>query len=193
MNEAPTLLRVLGPGGTMEAAIRMLKFGNALVRAGASGILVENSGATHGGGDWRKLCKKPDEGVHWALTTSNRDSDGEMTGLGRAALFSSGMHCMGHRDVVVPCVGDEETDWFQLNNFCGYLERSGRTPVDGDVLTAMAGEGPEAQIVPMYRVRYGECEHFPEGPMFNPYGMYVLELLDPDDPRSMDYLPSSRA
>ena len=204
MEAAPTLLTLIGRGGTREAALRVLRAGGALVHCGASGAFVRNSGAGHSARDWQDLADDPSgDGAHWAYVVATRDPDGSLTGVGFPSLFSSGMHVFGHRDVVVPAIGDDEMDYFQLHNYCGYLHDSGRTPVDGDVLTAMTG-GPapgqepweateEPQIVPMFRVRVGECEHFPlGGPMYNPYGMYVLHALDPDDPESMEYQPTPR-
>ena len=195
MRAAPTLLSLTGAGGSTEAAKRMLAAGDMLMRLGAAGVLVYNSGLGHGASDWRKLNGKPDDGIHWAFVNTTRDPNGQIGGLEVPCLYSTGMHVMGHRDVVVPATGDERADWFQVNNYCGYLQQSGRIPVDGDVLTAMVegqdGEAP--QIVPMFRVRYAPCKTFPaDSPMYNPYGLYVLQPLDPDDPRAMDYLPSSR-
>lgn len=194
---APTLLTLIGGAGTREAALRMLRAGGALVECGASGVLVYNSGLGHSARDWKDLADDPSgDGGHWAYVASTLDRDGSLLGLEFPTLFSTGMHVFGHRDVAVPATGDDELDHFQLHNYCGYLHDSGRTPVDGDVLTAMTG-GPgtdeEPQIIPMFRVHVGDCEHIPEGsPMHNPYGMYLLHLLDPEDPESMEYRPAGR-
>ncbi len=195
MEEAPTLLTLMSRGGSQEAAMSMLEAGAALMEVGASGVLVRNSGMGHGAEDWLSLAGDPTGGgVHWAYVTSQRASDpdrGGMFDFGFPAMFSIGMHCLGLRDVVVPTTGDDQVDWFQLNNYCGYLERSGRTPVNGDVLTALTGDPEEGgEMVPMFRVRTRDCEHLgPDHPMHNPYGLYVLEPLDPDDPESMKYRP----
>lgn len=196
MRAAPTLLKVTGPGGSDEAAAAMLRVGAALMDAGASGVLVDNSGNGHGAEDWRALAADAEGGgAHWAFVASNRDHDGTWTGGGEPVLFTMGMHCLGHREVVVPITGDDEADWFHLNNTCGYLERSGRVPVDGDVLTAMAeDENGMPKMVPMFRVRFEACDHIPsDHPMHNPFGMLRLQTLDPEDPASMDWRPSSQA
>ncbi|NBC10625.1 MAG: hypothetical protein GVY24_02690 [Planctomycetes bacterium] len=196
MRAAPTLLKVTGPGGSLDAAAAMLRVGAALVETGAAGILCDNSGLGHGGHDWRTLAHDADDGgTHWAFVASNRDHDGKWTGHDEPVLFTMGMHCLGHREVVVPMTGDDEADWFHLNNTCGYLERSGRVPVDGDVLTAMAeDEDGTPKVVPMFRVRFEACAHVPpDHPMHNPFGVIRLEVLDPDDPRSMDWRPSGKA
>ena len=199
MEEAPTLLSLRGPGGSQDAARRMLEAGAALCEVGASGVLVCNSGNGHGAGDWITLADDAEGGgTHWAYVASGRSGDGSdgirfgVFDVGFPSLHSMGMHCMGHRDVVVPATGDDEYDWFQLNNYCGYLQRSGRVPVNGDVLTALAGDPEEgdAEMVPMFRVRTMDCTHLdPNHPMHNPYGLYVLVPLDPDDPESMEYRP----
>jgi len=193
MRAAPTLIKVTGPGGSEAAAATMLGVGAALVDAGAAGILVDNSGNGHGADDWLALAEDADGGgTHWAYVATNRDGRGDWAGHGVPVLFTMGMHCLGLREVVVPITGDDEADWFHLNNTCGYLERSGRTPVGGDVMTAMAeDEDGNPMMVPMFRVRFGDCDHIaPGSPMHNPYGMLRLLMLDPDDPESMDYKPS---
>lgn len=250
MRDAPILLGLYGPGGSDDAAAAMLQIGNMLCEAGASGVLNHNSGLGHGASEWRKLAADADDGgLHWALVATNRcgnlskmftdgfdeEPSDHFHGSG---VFTSGMHCLGHRDVVVPTLGDDEGDWFAANNFCGYLEHSGRIPVDGDVLTAMvapsdpedASEYPatalkgfnflpewtdgdnaaadsseddppelrgdrsqhiKGSIVPLQRVRYATCGYVPaDSPMFNPYGVYVLMPLDPDDPQSLAYRPT---
>jgi hypothetical protein len=208
MRDAPTLLQVHGPGGSLAAAIAMLRVGSALIDTGGSGVLVHNSGLGHGAQDWRTLANDPDGGPHWAFVATVRSD--KFDGIDGPSLFTTGMHCLGHRDVVLPATGDDEADWFAINNFCGYLERSGRTPVDGDVLTVLAGgTGAEvvsdagdsdldfetgddvSRMIPMQRVRYAECRHIPtDSPLHNPYGLYVLLPLDPDDLESYAYRPS---
>lgn len=202
IHHAPVLLEMFGPGGSIEAAVGMLAVGAMLCEAGASGLLVYNSGLGHGATGWLELAQDagdPDSGgPHWAFVATTRSADLSGMGVDGPGLYTAGMHCLGHREVAMPSCGDDETDWFMLNNFCGYLEHSGRVPVDGDVLTAMApppqDAGPgdaEAGLVPLQRVRYAPCGHFPEGsPMHNPYGMYLLLPLDPDDPESMAYKPA---
>lgn len=202
MHAAPVLLEVYGPGGSADAAAGMLEVGAMLCDAGASGLLVYNSGLGHGATDWLALAEDaagPEGGgPHWAYVATTRSRDLSKMGVDGPGLFTTGMHCLGHRDVAMPSCGDDETDWFMLNNFCGYLEHSGRVPVDGDVLTALQppedAEGLdelEQAVVPLQRVRYAPCAHLPEGsPMHNPYGMYLLLPLDPDDPESMAYRPA---
>jgi hypothetical protein len=195
MRAAPTLLTLSGPGGSPQAAQRMLAAGAMLMRIGAAGVLVYNSGLGHGASDWCKLADDPDAGIHWAFVGTTSDPKGRTADIGMPCIYSTGMHVMGLRDVVVPATGDQKADWFHVNNYCGYLQKSGRIPVDGDVLTAVAGEtdAQTPQLVPMFRVRYAPCTSFPpDSPMFNPYGMYVLHPLDPEDPQALDYLPSNQ-
>src|SRR5258706_10292105 len=41
-----------GPGGSMQAARRMMQAGAVLVRAGGAGGFIDNCGLAHGGGRW---------------------------------------------------------------------------------------------------------------------------------------------
>ena len=50
-------LVLTGPGGSMTAALTMLRAGAALVRAGGAGVFIDNSGVAHGGGQWIELAE----------------------------------------------------------------------------------------------------------------------------------------
>src|SRR5437870_4826107 len=43
---------LIGPGGSLDAARRMMEAGAAIVRAGAAGVFNDNSGLAHGGQNW---------------------------------------------------------------------------------------------------------------------------------------------
>jgi hypothetical protein len=95
---------------------------------------------------------------------------------GGGEAFSSGMHCLGHRDaeIEIPPGADREAAGFALHNFLGYVLQSGVTIVDGDAL------GDETAA--MFSAHARPCTRFPKGtPFFNPYGVWRLEAIDGDD------------
>ena len=51
-----------GPGGSLRAAIRMLRAGAAVVRAGGAGVFVDNSGRAHPSRDWLEFAEVSDDG-----------------------------------------------------------------------------------------------------------------------------------
>src|SRR5438105_1623544 len=46
-----------GPGGSLEAAHRMMQAASALVQAGGAGVFIDNSAMAHGGEQWLKMTK----------------------------------------------------------------------------------------------------------------------------------------
>ena len=164
-------VHVSGPGGSPEAARAVMAAATALVKAGGYGVMVDNSGNTHGVDDWLALAGDPQHGgVYWAYVS--------MTG-GREEVFSVGMHCLGFRDAEVPIPNipdgpDRQDMGFLLHNFLGYLSQSGVPVLDGDPL------GDEEST--LFRARPRPCTRFPPGtPYHNPYGVWFLEPVDTDD------------
>src|SRR2546422_2929055 len=51
-----------GPGGSMQAARRMMQAGAAVVRAGGAGVFIDNSTLAHGGRQWLEMTQdgRPD-------------------------------------------------------------------------------------------------------------------------------------
>ena len=152
-----------GPGGSYDAAKRMLDAGAAVIRAGGAGVFVDNSGLSHPSEDWLDLADdEQDGGAYWAFV---------MTVGAEDEMYSSGAHVLGLRDAVVPRTGDDQADHFTLNNFLGYTYASGATIGDGDLL----GDEDAAH----FRVRMEPCTYLPEGsPLHNPYGRWRLEPMD---------------
>src|SRR2546426_6979123 len=46
-----------GPGGSLQAAQRMMEAGAAIVRAGAAGVFIDNCGLAHGGQHWLEMTE----------------------------------------------------------------------------------------------------------------------------------------
>jgi len=125
---------------------------------------------THAPRDWLDLTRVQGDdipgGCYWACVAVT---------AGGGEAFSSGMHCLGHRDaeIEIPPGGDREAAGFALHNFLGYVLQSGVTIADGDAL------GDEAAA--MFSARARPCTRFPkETPFFNPYGVWRLEAIEPD-------------
>ena len=178
-----------GPGGSFEAAERMVEAGAAILRAGGYGVFVDNSGIAHGRQDWLDLTggiehRRAQDGGE-AL---NENDDGEafwafvMIYGDEQNVWSRGMQVMGCRDGVLPRSGDDEFDHFYLRNFLSYTYRSPKPVVDGDVMVDLVGEDP----VPRFVARQAPDAYVPaESAMHNPYGLWRLEPIeDPIDPEA---------
>ncbi len=48
---------LIGPGGSMAAALTTMQAGAAIVRAGGAGVFIDNSALAHGGEDWIKMAE----------------------------------------------------------------------------------------------------------------------------------------
>jgi hypothetical protein len=164
-------VHVSGPGGSPDAARAVMAAATALVKAGGYGVMVDNSGNTHGVEDWLALAgDEQPGGLYWAYVAMTGDA-GE--------VYSTGMHCLGFRDaeVRIPNIPDgpgREDMGFLLHNFLGYVYQSGIPVSDGDPL------GDEESA--LFRARARPCTRFKEGtPYHNPYGMWFLEPIGDDD------------
>jgi hypothetical protein len=169
-------IHLSAPGGSVDAVHGLMKAAAAVVRAGGFGVMVDNSGTTHAPRDWLDLTRVEGDdvpgGCYWACVAVT---------AGGGEAFSSGMHCLGHRDaeIEIPPGGDREAAGFALHNFLGYVLQSGVTIVDGDAL------GDESTA--LFSAHARPCTRFPKDtPFFNPYGVWRLEAVASDDPDDAD-------
>ena len=147
------------PGGSIEAATRILAAGAAVIEAGGAGVFVDNSGIAHGASDWLALHKSAgDGGVYWAFVS---------TVGSKTEIYSVGMHLLGFREAVIPRTGDEEFDYRTLHSFLGYSAFSGNTLRDGEIV----GD----KVLPTFCLKGEPYDRLPKNaPIYNPYGQWRL-------------------
>src|SRR5688500_11246702 len=162
----------------------MVDAATALMRAGATGVMVDNSAATHSPTDWFTLAgdDKPG-GLYWIFTTLNG---------GDEEVGTNGQHCLGLRDAEVPRPPDEELAYLLVHNFRGYVYQSGKTVHDGDVVARPAGAVYRATRHPFTRVGPAETTHRatqhpftrvePDSPLFIPVGAWRLARVEEGEP-----------
>ncbi len=150
-------------GGSIDAAWRMIRAAEAVVRAGAAGVFIDNSGVAHGSDAWLEICEQPDEeAALWAYVLAVR---------GEEELWSLGMQVFGLRDVAMPRSGDDEQDAYTLHTFLHYTMVAPNRVADGDLLAD--------EEVARFRAQKEEFSRFPPGnPMHNPYGVWRLEPVE---------------
>ncbi|MGM0487844.1 MAG: hypothetical protein ACQESR_13925 [Planctomycetota bacterium] len=149
---------LLGPGGTMEAARRMMQAGSALVRAGGAGVFIDNSGLAHGGDNWIMMTEDggPDA-LSFAFVSIVR---------GTREVWTIGMHVLGLRDVVMGRV-DVGTHEDAIVDVIRYLCGSDKPIEHGHVLADEAA--------PRFQAVATKADNFTAGsPMHNPYGRLKL-------------------
>ena len=168
------------PGGSFDRAAAALRYTLALLDAGGHGVFIDNSGIAHGSNDWRDLAHDagPDGGgPFWAFL---------VTAGSQREVWTTGMHCLGRRDAIMPRTGNDQFDDFQIRNFLAYTYRSGAVIEDGHIAAALLGDTPaDADLTPMFRIFLEPDTIVPAGhPMHNPYRRYRLTPCQPAPPVS---------
>jgi hypothetical protein len=145
-----------GPGGSQQAAQRMMQAGAAVVKAGGAGIFIDNSGVAHGGQHWLEMTE---DGGADALSFA-------FVGIisGRGEVWTMGMHVLGLRDIVMKTA---DADRFDIVEVIRYLCQSEKPIDDGHVLGDLEG--------PRFQAQVQACAKAPAGsPMHNPLGCLKL-------------------
>jgi hypothetical protein len=146
------------PGGSMEAARRMMHAGAAIVRAGGAGMFIDNSTLAHGGQKWLEMTE---DGGPEALSFA-------YVGVvqGKADVWTMGMHALGLRDVIMKRADHDASD-FNIIEVLRYVCRSEKPIDNGHVLADL--NGPRFQIF---------AESAPNqlagSPLHNPFGRLKL-------------------
>jgi hypothetical protein len=147
-----------GPGGSLEAARKMMQAGAAVVRAGGAGLFIDNSALAHGGGLWLEMTEdgSPDA-LSFAFVAVIR---------GRADVWTTGLHVLGLPDVVMKRA-DGEDEGFGITEVIRYLARGEKPVGDGHVLADLSG--------PRFRASAQDSPAaLAASPMHNPFGRLKL-------------------
>jgi len=148
-----------GAGGSLPAALAMMKAGAAIVRAGGAGVFIDNSALAHGGSDWIAMTEDGGpEAISFAFASIIR---------GRHDVYTMGMQTMGFPDLLMRSADvDErgETIIEIIRYICG-----GNRPIDVGHLLADE-HGPRFQVV----AKEDDDEFDAESPMHNPWGRLKL-------------------
>lgn len=147
-----------GPGGSMQAALTMLRAGAAVVAAGGAGVFIDNSCLAHGGGFWAEMAEdgSPDA-VSFAFVNII---------AGDQEVRTMGMHVMGFPDIVMSrsdCDADEDTIIEVIRYVCDEVKPFG----DGHVVCDVNGPRFRAAAIPGNESEAGS-------PMHNPFGRLRL-------------------
>jgi hypothetical protein len=145
-------------GGSIEAALTMLQAGAAMIRAGAGGVFIDNSGLAHGGKHWLEMAEDGGhDAVSFAFVNIIR---------GRQDLWTTGMHVLGLPDLALKHsdpVGDTET----IIELIRYVCRGEKPLGDGHIVAVENGR--------RFRAAATTSHSFdPPSPMHNPWGRLQL-------------------
>ncbi|HEX3148007.1 MAG TPA: hypothetical protein VHR66_07970 [Gemmataceae bacterium] len=149
---------LIGPGGSMDAAQKLMDAGTAIIRAGGAGVFIDNSAVGHGGQNWVAMAE---DGSSDALSFAFVAMVGN-----RKEAYTMGMHVLGLRDIVMK-TSDAEQDEFGLVDVIRYVARGDKPINDGHILMEL--DGPRFQAIAE------PSKEFPAGsPMHNPFGRLRL-------------------
>lgn len=152
---------VIGEGGSIGAAKKMLSVGQALLKTGGLGVKVETAGNAFSPTQWNELC---------ALTDDARCYDAFVTKLQAQddVFFTCGMHNLGLKDAIIGAV-DVGVASYVLDLFSVYQIMENPTIVAGEQFAA-------AEDLPTFQI-YEEKEdnRYPKDDGFhNPKGLWIL-------------------
>lgn len=150
-----------GPGGSMEAALAMMQAGCAILQAGAAGVFIDNCGLAHGGTAWQHMTEDagPDA-LSFAFVNIVR---------GQHDVWTTGMHCLGLRDIVMKRT-DIEEGGFDIVEVIRYMSASEKPIGDGHVIADLEGPRFRTTVMPSSDELKGSAMH-------NPYGKLKLVSL----------------
>lgn len=152
-----------GPGGSLEAAHRMMQAASALVQAGAGGVFIDNSAMAHGGEAWLHMTEDggPDA-LTFAFVTIIR---------GNTEVWTMGMHALGFREIVMSR-DDVEKGGFDIVEVIRYVAASDKSIDNHHIIADL--DGPRFKVFTEESV-----EDVKDSPMYNPFGrMRLVSLRD---------------
>jgi hypothetical protein len=147
-----------GPGGSLDAAHRMMQAAAAIIEAGGAGVFIDNSALAHGGSDWQAMTADgSSDAVSFAFVTIVR---------GETELRTMGMHTLGLRDLVMKR-GDLDREESDIVEVVRYLARGDKPVDDGHVIADLGG--PRFQVV-----AEDAADGRKDSPLYNPFGRFRL-------------------
>lgn len=154
---------LMGPGGSLAAARRMMAAACAIVRAGGAGVFIDNCALAHGGQNWLALAEDagPDA-VSFAFAAIVR---------GKAEAYTMGMHVLGLPDLVMSRADARDND-MGLVEFIRYLARGEKPVGNGHIFADLDGPRFQAHAEPADPKQAGS-------PLHNPFGR--LRLVNAKD------------
>jgi hypothetical protein len=145
---------VVGPGGSMDAALALMQAAAAIVQAGGAGVFIDNSALAHGGQDWLAMAEDggPDA-ISFAFAAVVR---------GKRDVYTMGMHVMGFPDLLMRTADIDEQGEMMVDTIryvCG-----GNRPIE---VGHFLGDEQGAR----FQVVARESDAFQDSsPMHNPHG-----------------------
>lgn len=153
-------LYLVGEGGSVDAAKRLLHAANGLLKAGGLAVKVESTGVAHRADQWTELCG------HDHVVNLQQAYVTYIGGDG--VYYSCGMHNLGYPDAVVEANISPNDAANLLHTFLRYLL------VESPELNNRETFSVDAEA-PIYRLFHELCTMYEAGDLFhNPFGVWKL-------------------
>lgn len=151
---------IIGEGGNLELAQKMMTVSQALLKIGGLGVKIETTGKAFSPETWNNICNLQEEAKYYdAFVTKLRAQDD--------VYYTCGMHNLGLRDAVIGAV-DMNTAIYTLDVFSIYQIVEQPTIQAGETFSAIE-DSPHFEILEEKDTRYPEGDGF-----HNKYGMWIL-------------------
>lgn len=150
-----------GPGGSLDAARRMMQAADAIVQAGGAGVFIDNCALAFGGQLWRQMTDDASsDAISFAFVGIVR-SDTE--------VWTMGLHVLGYPDIVMRRA-DADAHEQAIIEMIRCVAASTKPIGDGRLLADEHG--------PRFRVAVEPSEiDSTDSPMHNPFGRWRLTSM----------------
>jgi hypothetical protein len=156
-------LYLIGPGGTPELALEMMKVTAQLLNAGGLALKVETAGVAHSKETWQGFATHGISSLSSAFTAYVK---------GHESYYSCGMHNLGLPDAAVSADMDNGEASQLLRTFLAYISTEHPVLADGHTFSV------DAQS-PRYRLTHQEDSTHPaDNPFHNPHGLWRLSPVE---------------
>ena len=148
-----------GPGGSKEAAHKMMEAAAIILNAGGAGVFIDNSGLAHGKQDWLDMTEDGGtDAISFAYLSVIQGKD---------EVWTMGFHALGLPDLSMRRA-DADQDENALIELINYMAAGDKPVGDGHLFADELG--------PRYRASSVTSDRFqPGSPMYNPFG--ILKLI----------------
>lgn len=154
---------LIGKGGSIEDARKIMQASLALLRIGGLGVKIETTGKAFSTEVWKMICELPDDARMYDAFVMKLHADGDV-------YYTCGMQNMGLKDAIVGAV-DQQTAIHALDAFCLYqiLEQPNIRPGES---FSPASDSPSFQITEEEDQRYPKEDIY-----YNKYGLWIMRPI----------------
>lgn len=154
---------VIGETGTPEKAKAIAEAGNAILKAGGTGLKVETTGKAFAKEKWMQLVEAYEEANLYQMFVIDSISDGE-------TVFSCGMQNVGLKDTILS--GEEFQEAVNTISIFGYYQLIDKPVISANQTFSISAEAPVFRITDETEQPYADDELFE-----NPFGMWRLKRV----------------